>query len=130
MSLWLLERDTFLLELLRLDGRGDYVSQYLCRGCAECPLPPLYRCKDCFSTELYCQRCTVEKHHANPLHKIEVRTVFLVLGTRLPQLSFQSTGIMAILPIRHSKSLDYVSSLDIPAGSVAITHPQHFMTTS
>ncbi|KAG1884889.1 hypothetical protein F4604DRAFT_1878458 [Suillus subluteus] len=90
MSSWLLERDTFLLELLRLDGRGDYVSQDSCQGCAECTLPPLYRCKDCFSTELYCQRCTVEKHCANPLHRIEhwndgyfAHTTLKVLGLRV-----------------------------------------------
>ncbi|KAG1843773.1 hypothetical protein DFJ58DRAFT_717719 [Suillus subalutaceus] len=71
MFTWLLERNSFLLKLLRLDGRGDYILQDTCRGGIECLFPPLYRCKDCFTTELYCKHCTVEKHHEIPLHRIE-----------------------------------------------------------
>ncbi|KAG1724212.1 uncharacterized protein EDB91DRAFT_1239993 [Suillus paluster] len=52
------ERDHFLLELLRLEGR-------------RCTNAPEFRCEDCLGTELYCKACTVERHIENPTHRIE-----------------------------------------------------------
>ncbi|KAG1877410.1 hypothetical protein F4604DRAFT_1880388 [Suillus subluteus] len=71
MTLWLHERETYLLELIRLEGRGDYAFRKTCQGHNECASEPAYRCQDCFGTELYCQECTVNRHRENPLHKIE-----------------------------------------------------------
>ncbi|KAG2148930.1 hypothetical protein DEU56DRAFT_729907 [Suillus clintonianus] len=71
MTLWLHERETYLLELIRLEGRGDYAFRKTCQGHNECASEPAYCCQDCFGTELYCQECTVNKHRENPLHKIE-----------------------------------------------------------
>ncbi|KAG1722940.1 uncharacterized protein EDB91DRAFT_1240167 [Suillus paluster] len=123
---YLAEMDEGPKNLLRLDGRGDYVSQDSCQGCAECPLPPLYRCKDCFSTELYCQRCTVEKHHANPLHRIErwndgyfAHTTLKILGLRVqlghpsgeccysPSTAFHDDFIVLNISSVHEIALDF-----------------------
>ncbi|KAG2033360.1 hypothetical protein BDR03DRAFT_935695 [Suillus americanus] len=71
MTLWLHERKTYLLELIRLKGRRDYAFRKTCQGHNECASEPAYHCQDCFGTELYCQECTVNRHRENPLHKIE-----------------------------------------------------------
>ncbi|KAG2133551.1 uncharacterized protein EDB93DRAFT_1242852 [Suillus bovinus] len=71
MALWLHERKKYLLELIRLEGRGDYTSRETCQGHSECASEPGYHCWDCFGTELYCQGCIVNRHCENPLHKIE-----------------------------------------------------------
>ncbi|KAG2123716.1 hypothetical protein BD769DRAFT_1628906 [Suillus cothurnatus] len=71
MALWLDEREKYLLELIRLEGRGDYASRETCQGHSECTSEPAYRCRDCFGTELYCQACIINRHRENPLHKIE-----------------------------------------------------------
>ncbi|KAG1833671.1 hypothetical protein DFJ58DRAFT_869463 [Suillus subalutaceus] len=71
MALWLHEHENYLLEFIRLEGRGDYASRETCQGHSECESEPGYRCRDCFGTELYCQECIVNRHRENPLHKIE-----------------------------------------------------------
>ncbi|KAG1844600.1 hypothetical protein F4604DRAFT_1884427 [Suillus subluteus] len=71
MTLWLHEHETYLLEHIRLEGHGDYAFRETCQGHNECTYEPVYRCQDCFGTELYCQECTVNRHRENPLHKIE-----------------------------------------------------------
>ncbi|KAG2029310.1 hypothetical protein BDR03DRAFT_881153 [Suillus americanus] len=65
------DRDHFLLEFLRLEGRGDFLHQEACRGSAGCMNAPEFRCEDCLGTELYCKACTVERHIENPTHRIE-----------------------------------------------------------
>ncbi|KAG1902615.1 uncharacterized protein F5891DRAFT_1127573 [Suillus fuscotomentosus] len=57
--------------MLRLEGRGDFISQATCHGTYGCSLPAEFRCEDCFGTELYCQSCTMERHHEHPLHRIK-----------------------------------------------------------
>lgn len=66
---WQAEHDTFLLELLRHDGRGDYVDLCVCGSC-HFGLPE-YRCIDCFSGELFCSACIVSLHASNPHHQIQ-----------------------------------------------------------
>ncbi|KAG1841044.1 hypothetical protein DFJ58DRAFT_634837, partial [Suillus subalutaceus] len=61
----------YLLELIRLEGRGDYASRETCQGRSECMSEPAYCCRDCFGTELYCQACIINRHRENPLHRIE-----------------------------------------------------------
>ncbi|KAH7905933.1 hypothetical protein BJ138DRAFT_1017003 [Hygrophoropsis aurantiaca] len=65
---WIPERAAFLDEFIRLDGRGDYSNQLYC--CVVGQLA-LYRCEDCFSLKLRCQKCIVLQHAQNPLHRIE-----------------------------------------------------------
>jgi CxC2 like cysteine cluster associated with KDZ transposases len=74
---WLSDRDTFLAEFHRLEGRGDY-SSITCLCCGEMEnSPALYRCIDCSGTELMCQSCIVLVHKSNPLHRVKVRFLFL-----------------------------------------------------
>ncbi|KAJ7832867.1 hypothetical protein B0H14DRAFT_3463132 [Mycena olivaceomarginata] len=65
------DRERFLDELLRHDGRGDYVGQILC-GRAGCGRPnPKHRCIDCLDGCLYCKDCVQDIHYRSPLHHIE-----------------------------------------------------------
>ncbi|KAF7974583.1 hypothetical protein HWV62_11966, partial [Athelia sp. TMB] len=67
---WIPDIDLFLKEILRLEGRGDYIDQKICPFCPDDTLAE-YRCRDCFSGELYCHRCTMLLHSRNPLHRIQ-----------------------------------------------------------
>ncbi|KAG1884716.1 hypothetical protein F4604DRAFT_1878684 [Suillus subluteus] len=69
---WMEEQDHFLLELVRMEGHGDFTLQETCRGSAGCPNAPKFRCEDCLGNELYCKACTVERHIENPTHRIGV----------------------------------------------------------
>ncbi|KAF8415032.1 hypothetical protein L210DRAFT_3658007 [Boletus edulis BED1] len=64
---WLPDRDTFLEEFIRFEGRGR---------CTDiCPLcgtdGPSIRCTDCFGGELLCITCAVDSHARNPLHIVK-----------------------------------------------------------
>ncbi|KAG1741401.1 hypothetical protein EDD22DRAFT_786709, partial [Suillus occidentalis] len=61
----------FLLELLRLDGCGDYIFDQVCAGQDGCQGHPEYRCRDCFGTALYCKGCTLARHQESPLHRLQ-----------------------------------------------------------
>ncbi|KAF7977625.1 hypothetical protein HWV62_3024 [Athelia sp. TMB] len=65
---WLKERDEFLLELLRRDGRRD--SGSLCAICSR--VDGNIRCKDCHGGQIVCQTCVVKIHQVHPLHRIEI----------------------------------------------------------
>ncbi|KAJ7769741.1 hypothetical protein B0H14DRAFT_3509403 [Mycena olivaceomarginata] len=65
------DREEFLDELVRHDGRGDYVHQAVCAG-VQCEAPrPVYRCYDCFHPCLYCEACVKAMHEQMPLHHLE-----------------------------------------------------------
>ncbi|KAL0566541.1 hypothetical protein V5O48_015475 [Marasmius crinis-equi] len=75
-GIWWMEkyRDTYLDEMLRNDGRGDFTLA----NCVDClsraakdPPPGIYRCKECFLGDLTCQECCVRRHRQNPLHRIQ-----------------------------------------------------------
>lgn len=74
MTTWREEVDHFLHEMIRLEGRGDYKWQEHCSECRQGS--PEFRCCDCFTDELLCKYCIVGIHKRNPLHRIEVRTVY------------------------------------------------------
>ncbi|KAF8326255.1 hypothetical protein F5887DRAFT_900090 [Amanita rubescens] len=63
------EIDLFLDEFIRLDGRGEMATDQPCRQCKK--RRPEYRCRDCFSIELFCKECILEYHKRNPLHFLE-----------------------------------------------------------
>ncbi|TFY58980.1 hypothetical protein EVJ58_g6064 [Rhodofomes roseus] len=84
---WAADIDTWLLELLRLEGRGEHTGD----ACPTC-LDGLaeYRCADCADLQLYCGACTVESHSHNPWHRLTVwvkshfrRTTLKNLGLRI-----------------------------------------------
>ncbi|KAF7969882.1 hypothetical protein HWV62_25675 [Athelia sp. TMB] len=64
---WLDEREDFLLELLRRDGRGDSGHRCSCNKA-----DGVVRCTDCYGSVMVCQSCIVETHHVNPFHRIEI----------------------------------------------------------
>jgi hypothetical protein len=73
---WVREnREIFLVELLRGEGRGDHRHYSVCPACAVSAA--LYHCKTCVGgDELLCQGCIVDRHAQSPFHLIEVRIFF------------------------------------------------------
>jgi hypothetical protein len=70
MLAWLKYTKDFLLELLRLDGRGEQKNQLKCSGCSKGE--PRYRCRDCLGGSLFCADCIADNHRCNLFHYIEV----------------------------------------------------------
>ncbi|KAK6985134.1 hypothetical protein R3P38DRAFT_2805865 [Favolaschia claudopus] len=72
MAQWLDRKkpQLYLNELILLEGRGDYQEQDLCIICSD--LPGAYRCRDCFTDNLFCKNCMVQAHGDSPLHRIEL----------------------------------------------------------
>ncbi|KAJ7161709.1 hypothetical protein C8R46DRAFT_1284049 [Mycena filopes] len=66
-----LDRESFLDELIRHDGRGDYLYQDVCAASNCNAMAPSFRCTDCLYPSLYCKGCLVENHHCMPLHHVE-----------------------------------------------------------
>ncbi|KAJ7097255.1 hypothetical protein B0H15DRAFT_773428 [Mycena belliarum] len=68
---WVLEnRDEFLAELLRWEGRGDHRAYDICPGCSTQRAE--YRCRLCMTGgEMVCSACIVEHHKRTPLHVVE-----------------------------------------------------------
>lgn len=71
-----LHRSTYLDELIRTAGRGDFRQARNCADCAARSVdnagPPIYRCEECFIPDLTCMLCCVRRHRRLPFHKIEV----------------------------------------------------------
>ncbi|KAJ7201967.1 hypothetical protein B0H12DRAFT_1036111, partial [Mycena haematopus] len=65
-----LQRDIFLIQLLRREGRGAAADKP-CPNCLDAANPPLFRCQECAGGVLLCRGCCVDKHADNPLHVIQ-----------------------------------------------------------
>ncbi|THU79838.1 hypothetical protein K435DRAFT_696936, partial [Dendrothele bispora CBS 962.96] len=64
--------DSYLSELLRLDGRHYSMSQVTCSDCST-PVTSLgYRCLSCEDSRMYCKACMVGNHSQNPFHRIQL----------------------------------------------------------
>jgi hypothetical protein len=69
---WIPQQQTFLDELLRHDGHGDYLGSTTCSKCDEDSCT-LFKCKDCWAgAQLCCRDCLISAHADLPLHRIEV----------------------------------------------------------
>ncbi|KAJ6489344.1 hypothetical protein C8R47DRAFT_1071689 [Mycena vitilis] len=68
---WVDERDEYLDETLRLEGRGDASVFSACGSCGA--QDPSFRCENqmCYGTQLFCQSCIVERHQVLPTHWIQ-----------------------------------------------------------
>ncbi|TDL14069.1 hypothetical protein BD410DRAFT_687969, partial [Rickenella mellea] len=66
---WSKLRDSFLDELLRLDGLGSQQAPLSCHGCGAAG--NIFRCVDCRDTGFYCSACLCKEHSRLPLHRIE-----------------------------------------------------------
>ncbi|KAG1893303.1 uncharacterized protein F5891DRAFT_1196533 [Suillus fuscotomentosus] len=83
--LWLNERETYLNELLYLEGQGKNDHE----ACS-CRKPsPSFRCQDCFSTELFCHECVLSLHASAPLHRIKEWKDSFFHTTSLKHLGFR-----------------------------------------
>ncbi|KAG1785081.1 uncharacterized protein HD556DRAFT_1314530 [Suillus plorans] len=69
LLIWLGEHDTYLLEIIRLDGRGDNRGDVCAGGCGSDP--GQFRCEDCDDMQLYCAMCTLRNHVRSPSHRIQ-----------------------------------------------------------
>ncbi|KAK7442561.1 hypothetical protein VKT23_016159 [Stygiomarasmius scandens] len=90
---WLGHVDTYVSELLRLDGRNYALNQENCFGCSS-PLTSRYRCNDCQDSRLWCEQCMVETHAYLPFHKIKQWN-----GTHFQPTSLHKLG--HFLPLGH-----------------------------
>lgn len=64
---WIPERQDFVDEMMRLNGRG---SEGIGCQCGE--VSPQFRCCDCFGVQMFCRACTLRNHAYLPLHRVEV----------------------------------------------------------
>lgn len=71
---WLAYRESFLDELLRHDGLGDFLGSTLCASCGE--VDGVIKCRDCLGgCHLRCAVCSIHHHRRLPLHRIEVCSI-------------------------------------------------------
>ncbi|KAJ7033004.1 hypothetical protein C8F04DRAFT_958270 [Mycena alexandri] len=79
---------TYLDQLIQLEGRGEYQVDEYCIICGVAGGE--YRCRDCFTDDLYCKECIVVAHRDIPLHGVEMwndgkfeRATLKALGLRI-----------------------------------------------
>jgi hypothetical protein len=85
---WIPDRDNYLQELLRLDGRAG-----LGGDCGLCHAKgPEYRCEDCFGGLMFCQGCMVDLHACMPLHRVEVRIFVVSYASRNINIGYLAVG--------------------------------------
>jgi hypothetical protein len=68
---WLNVRSTVIDDMITLDGPGNKQLNS-CKSCANNQAQPLYRCRECAYSLLYCGECILKAHAALPLHRLEV----------------------------------------------------------
>ncbi|KAI0039074.1 hypothetical protein FA95DRAFT_1504685 [Auriscalpium vulgare] len=72
---WLPLRDTYLDEMMRLDGLGDHTDLPMCLGCSGkeggASSVGEFRCESCTGGVLMCADCTVSAHATHPFHRIQ-----------------------------------------------------------
>ncbi|KAJ7018761.1 hypothetical protein C8F04DRAFT_1277227 [Mycena alexandri] len=79
---------TYVDELIQLAGKGEYQVDEYCIVCGVAP--GVYRCRECFTDDLYCKKCIVAGHQDSPLHVVEMwdegkfaQTPLKTLGLRI-----------------------------------------------
>ncbi|KAL5476488.1 hypothetical protein ACEPAI_3345 [Sanghuangporus weigelae] len=72
---WIPERNSYLNEILRHEGRQGCREDGLCTSCAEkIGNFGQYRCIDCGPASLLCKTCICDSHKMMPFHRIEQHT--------------------------------------------------------
>jgi hypothetical protein len=64
---YLNQRHDILIELLRHES---FPSMSLCTNCQQ--MSGMYRCRDCFGTNIWCGPCCVSTHAMAPFHRIQM----------------------------------------------------------
>ncbi|KAJ6517927.1 hypothetical protein C8R47DRAFT_959948, partial [Mycena vitilis] len=109
----------YLDELVRHDGRGDYVNQKSCatQGCKSSEWH--FRCNDCLHPCLHCKECCANAHRRLPLHHIEewdgrsfVRRSLKSMGVRI-QLGHPPGEVCTNPAVAHGDSFVIVSAYTI-----------------
>jgi hypothetical protein len=67
MQEYLDRRHSILVEILRHESLP---STQFCSNCQE--TSNIYRCQDCFGTEIWCRKCCVSAHMHAPFHRIQM----------------------------------------------------------
>lgn len=80
---WVAERPEYLARLLQLEAPPPGSP---CSACNH--KNSIYRCRDCYGSPLYCDKCLRSLHARNPCHRIEVWT-----GTFFQQTSLRKIGL-------------------------------------
>ncbi|KAF9521458.1 hypothetical protein CPB83DRAFT_778711, partial [Crepidotus variabilis] len=92
-------RTSYLDELIRGDGRADFMRATQCGDCiarkSDAPGVGEYRCQECFLPDLICKSCCIRRHRQQPLHRIEHW-----FDSRFSRVSLQSLGLR--LQLNHS----------------------------
>lgn len=68
MDDWLTQREGYLYEMLRHDGREGLQAT----PCTSCGGDGSFSCSDCAYCMYYCRQCLVNCHHLMPFHRIKV----------------------------------------------------------
>ncbi|KAF8078862.1 hypothetical protein FPV67DRAFT_1558069 [Lyophyllum atratum] len=92
LRLWEAQIDTYLHELLRLEGPAD--APLCCAKCLDAqslPVDPqqLYQCTDCSTGLLYCRDCMVRDHSVQPFHRVHEWNGFFFTKTCLKDLGLR-----------------------------------------
>ncbi|KAL5476405.1 hypothetical protein ACEPAI_3410 [Sanghuangporus weigelae] len=87
---WIPERNTYLNEILRHEGRQGCRDDGLCTSCAEKTGNfGQYRCIDCGQASLLCKTCICDSHKMMPFHRIESWTGQFFKKTSLKSLGYR-----------------------------------------
>ncbi|KAL6302867.1 hypothetical protein BKA93DRAFT_818322 [Sparassis latifolia] len=111
MRTWIWYCDSYLDEVLHLEGRGLFMT-FPCASCLS-ESPFYFRCKDCYSGEILCQTCMVSDHRCSPLHAIEVWT-----GAYFQKTSLLDLGL--IVQLGHK--LDAICSTHAEPRNITVLH--------
>ena len=83
LHIWLLHVDTFLEEMIGIEGCGqDHLGECNCSGDSvsmDVDSSADFECVDCAGRELKCHGCIVQAHTDNLFHRIKVHLSFQLL---------------------------------------------------
>lgn len=92
---WIPHRQTYLDELLRIEGLGEANQPPNCPCCPpESAREGKFKCEDCFGGALLCEQCIVGRHNLLPLHRILVSPIYSTSVEKSSHMLVQSwTGV-------------------------------------
>ncbi|KAG2111490.1 hypothetical protein DEU56DRAFT_919993 [Suillus clintonianus] len=123
IRIWISERQTYLDEFIRLEGRGD-----TCHSCHSCGNSnAVFRCEDCFSVALYCQSCVMNLHQNMPLHRLKKWHDGAGQRCRKPKPAFDDDFTVIDVHGIHEVALDFCNSTSTdPRTAATFTVLEHF----
>ena len=90
---WHPELTLYVQEMLWLEGQGQFSTRtQCCCGCNFVVDNP-HRCCDCYTLELYCEDCMVDRHAYMPFHRLEVSTFHFSRDIQLLMTLCHSNGM-------------------------------------